>query len=166
MNASKIPPLPPELERALLEALDESDMPAPPAGLFPRILARIEEGRDLAVESGDVAIHGSQGPVTTVRSGELAWEPLSPGVEAKVLLDAANVRTWLARFKAGASLAAHTHEGDEECLVLEGCLQLDGIELRPGDFQLARTGSRHEVVRAATDCVVLVKSYRASAHCE
>ena len=135
-------PLPRDIERELLESLSTEGMPRPPEGLFARIEARI------AAESGRV----------TVRAADVAWKPLCPGVEAKTLYQDAHSRTWLARLAAGATIPAHAHRGDEECTVLEGAVELDGMVLGPADFQIARAGTSHDVVSSKTGCLLLIRT--------
>ena len=137
--------LPSALVRAILDA--GTDSAAMPDGdLRERILAK--------------ASADSPSP-TVVRSDDGAWRPIAPGILAKVLFDDGNACTWLARMEAGASFPPHDHPGHEECLVLEGSLEADGICVNAGDYQVAMKGSRHGSVRTSTGCLVLLRTARA-----
>lgn len=137
--------LPPALVRAILDAATGSDaMPGP--GLRERILA--------------ASLAGDPAPVV-VRSGEGAWRPVAPGIRAKILFDDGNARTWLARMEPGAFFPPHDHPGIEECLVLEGSLEADGIRVGAGDYQVSLKGSRHGTVRTTAGCLVLLRTARA-----
>lgn len=137
--------LPSALVRAILEAgTDSADMPGP--DLRERILALAAAGNPA---------------FTVVRSDEGAWRPIAPGILAKVLFDDGIACTWLARMEAGAFFPPHDHPGVEECLVLEGSLEADGVCMGAGDYQVAMKGSRHGTVRASSRCLVLLRTARA-----
>lgn len=144
-------PLPPELVEQILEALSADGLPAPSAGLRARVLERI-------------AHEESHPPGITVRGGEGAWTPLLEGVEMKVLRDDGRTRTWLARLAKGAALPAHEHPDDEECFVIEGCIEIGGELFRAGDYQIARAGTRHGALVSPSGCVLLLRSPSAAAH--
>jgi hypothetical protein len=71
------------------------------------------------------------------------WEPLSEGVEIKVLRGVGGVMSTLARIASGAQVVDHGHILDEECLMLQGDLFLGDILLRPDDYQVAPAGCKH-----------------------
>lgn len=128
--------LPPELQRTLLLAHASGDLPGPPPGLLAAVLARA------------MTHQGSAG----------AWKPFAPGVDALALSSDGEVRTWIARMEAGASLPPHGHERDEECFVIEGSVMLDDDLLVAGDEQCARAGTRHDRVFSPQGCLLLVRS--------
>ena len=136
--------LPPDIVRALLGAMTSDGVPAPRPQLLAQIQARI------AADAQRVNV--------TVRAAEIAWATLCKGVEAKTLYQDAFSRTWLARLAPGAVIPAHPHRGDEECVVLEGSVVLDDMELGPSDFQMARAGTRHESVSTLTGCMLLIRT--------
>jgi mannose-6-phosphate isomerase-like protein (cupin superfamily) len=91
----------------------------------------------------------------TVRASHEGWQIIAPGVERKMLWATATEQSCLIRAARGASLPAHAHRLDEECLVLEGTLRFgSSLVLHAGDFHVGRKGSTHEV--ASTDTGVLV----------
>jgi len=94
-----------------------SDLPAeqsepPPSGMFEKILDRIEgEGADL--------------PGTlTKRAGTANWFEIGPGIKGRLLhVDRAQNRQYLLiRMAPGASYQSHSHDAEEQSLVLEGDL--------------------------------------------
>ena len=113
--------------------------------------------------------------ITTIRMSDAAagrWYSQEPGIDAKILFDDGRTMTWLARFAAGARLAAHLHHGVEESTVLQGYCFLGngnvnaanlndesyGMRLNPGDYQLAEDGSTHPEVYSPEGCVLLIRS--------
>jgi quercetin dioxygenase-like cupin family protein len=84
----------------------------------------------------------------------------TPGIEVRRLaLDAANDRVTIeVRMAPGSSYPAHRHGGVEECYVLEGDLDVGGVEMRAGDFQRVERGSVHPVQRTRKGCRLLIVS--------
>jgi hypothetical protein len=112
------------------------------------LLERVK-GRVLAAVTGKSGeLHG------TVRAQEGTWERLAPGVERKLLWQSADAFSCLMRLAPGASVAGHAHPIDEECVVLEGTLRIDGLVLHAGDFHVGVKGVAH--ASASTDTGVLV----------
>jgi anti-sigma factor ChrR (cupin superfamily) len=60
------------------------------------------------------------------------------------------------RVTPGAVYPAHAHDGDEECLVLEGEVSFGELTLRAGDFHLARKGHRHPQASSPQGCVLYI----------
>jgi quercetin dioxygenase-like cupin family protein len=129
-----------------LAPLAGGDEIAPPPGLFERVQA--------AIASRSQLLPGT----LTVRAQEGAWEPLSPGVDRKMLWDAGpNGRaTFLVRMAPGARYAAHPHDDDEECYVVAGDVTFDTLTLRGGDYHLARRGVPHPAATSVTGCLLLI----------
>jgi ChrR Cupin-like domain len=75
--------------------------------------------------------------------GRKRWYQTSDGVQVLPLCGDSQVVSMLVRFAAGASVADHRHELNEDCLVLEGEMFLGDILLRAGDYQLAPSGGSH-----------------------
>jgi anti-sigma factor ChrR (cupin superfamily) len=75
-----------------------------------------------------------------------AWLPFSPGVHIKPLRGSDESISILAKFAPGASVAAHGHDLDEDCIMLQGDLYLGDILLREHEYQLAPQGSRHGIL--------------------
>jgi quercetin dioxygenase-like cupin family protein len=94
----------------------------------------------------------------TVAADAGAWQPLAEGVQLKVLHEADGVLSYLLRLAPGASLPPHRHPMDEECIVLEGWLQV-GSRLRvgPGGYHLARRGALHATLRSDTGATLFLR---------
>jgi anti-sigma factor ChrR (cupin superfamily) len=118
----------------------------PSAGMFDRILARIDA-------------EGMQLPGTHTRRAEGAsWVGIGPGLVARVLhVDRANNRqSLLIRMSPGAIYKAHVHDTDEETFVVEGDLSFGDLKLGAGDHHMAAAFTRHPAGRTVGGCVVLV----------
>jgi len=131
-----------------LASLDKADAPAideaPPAGLFDRILDRIDA-------------EGLQLPGTRTRRADAAkWFEVSPGIVGRVLhVDRANNRqSLLLRMAAGAVYQPHAHDADEETFIVEGDLWFGDLKLVAGDYHIAAASSRHPPGRSVGGCVV------------
>jgi ChrR Cupin-like domain len=128
-----------------------SDLPAaeaepPPSGTFEKILDRIEgEGAGL--------------PGTlTMRAGSANWFEIGPGIKGRLLhVDRAqNRQHLLIRMAPGASYQPHSHDADEQTLVIEGDLSFGDLDLKVGDFHVATTSSSHPPGRTVKGCLVHV----------
>lgn len=96
-----------------------------------------------------------------MRSHEGAWE--NTGVAGvfvrRLFVDRPrNQMTMLVRMDAGASYPRHVHDGPEECLVLEGDLQVGDTVLHPGDYQRAAPGSKHGIQSTERGCLLMITS--------
>jgi hypothetical protein len=94
------------------------------------------------------------GPPHTVRDREAPWVQLSSHIERRVLCQWDQEAALLYRLHAGVQVPHHGHAHDEECLVLEGEVFIDDELLRPGEYQLAPTGSLHEGVSSDTGSIL------------
>lgn len=87
------------------------------------------------------------------------WRPFSAKAEMKILFDDGVHRSWLVRMQPGGALPPHAHDdGDEECVVLEGEVWVNGLRYGPGDYTVALRGSTHHSVRTATGAVFFLRS--------
>lgn len=95
----------------------------------------------------------------TVRAASLAWEPFLPGVERKILFvdKAAALSGVLYRVAAGTEVGNHSHGVIEECLVLDGEIEIDGITVRTGDLHIAFPGVRHGPLRSQYGATVYIR---------
>jgi len=89
-----------------------------------------------------------------VRINEQRWAPLRQGVNTKVLQDAQDLVSMLVWFEPGATVPAHEHAHDEECLMVDGELFLGDILLLEGEYQLAPKGSSHSDLSSDVGCIV------------
>lgn len=94
-----------------------------------------------------------------VRADEGRWQTLQPGLSVKVLRRdrTAGDLTALWRLDPGGTIPAHTHSMDEECVVLEGDVSLDGVEYGVGDYLLAARGTAHPEFRSRGGCVLMIR---------
>jgi quercetin dioxygenase-like cupin family protein len=122
---------------------------APPASLKAKLMARIAQEPQEQEGAGDF---------TFVRSAQMAWRDLGPGVSMKMLFnDSAGMRaTMLLRLAPGGKLVAHRHRQVEEFYVLEGSCICAGEFLRAGDYHRAEAGSVHPITSSDEGCLALV----------
>jgi quercetin dioxygenase-like cupin family protein len=81
-----------------------------------------------------------------------------PGISSRVLhIDhARRLVTVLLKLEPGAVYPAHSHDGPEECLVLEGEVLVGGVRMCKGDYQRAEPGSEHVVQRSDTGALLFL----------
>lgn len=137
-------------ERAWLEQrlapLAEPLVPvAPSSDLFARITAKA------GIETPLAGIH-------VVRHDEGQWKSTHDGITTKTLWRSPQSRrsAYMLRMQPGSVVPEHDHFGDEELMVLEGDLQLNGVEFGPGDFQVAFAGSKHASITTRGGCLCLI----------
>ena len=122
---------------------------APPASLKAKLMARIAQEPQEQEGAGDF---------TFVRSAQMTWRDLGPGVSMKMLFnDSAGMRaTMLLRLAPGGKLVAHRHRQVEEFYVLEGSCICAGEFLQAGDYHRAEAGSVHPITSSDEGCLALV----------
>lgn len=134
-------PLPPPPAGAALADADLS--PGQARSLRRRLLARVAD---------------TEQSLVTVQADAAPWQGFTPGVEIKVLREHAGVLSYLLRLAPGASLPAHRHPLDEECLVLAGTLQVGSqLEVGPGGYHLAPQGALHAAISTATGATIFLR---------
>ncbi|WP_299621755.1 cupin domain-containing protein [Pelagibius sp.] len=108
------------------------------------------EGIEAAIESS-----GAGGPVSkrerfsiAVRASEGEWKPVAEGIEKKSLFidREEGFEAFLLRFAAGAVLPPHPHRMTEECIVLEGEVEIGGVRLTAGDYHVISAGVPHPAI--------------------
>src|SRR5215471_18383465 len=111
------------------------------------------------------AVRKNSAPVgdryVTVRSDAGAWLNLLPHVQVKVLHTDGRYNSILLRMEPGASLPAHYHEDDEECVVMEGEVYIGDVRVKAGDYHLALSGSRHGELRSDTGALLFLRTTKA-----
>jgi anti-sigma factor ChrR (cupin superfamily) len=136
-----------DIVAALCDAQARLPEPAPDAAAAARIRQRLMR-RAAAAEDGHV----------TVQAADDRWQPFGHGVQIKVLHEAGGVMSYLLRLEAGASIGAHRHPHDEECVVLEGTLRIgDDLVVPAGGFHLARRGRLHDRIHTDTGAVIFLR---------
>lgn len=94
----------------------------------------------------------------TIDGGAGEWQPFLEGVAIKVLRENAGLLSYLLRLEPGAVLPPHRHPHDEECVVLEGRLQVGSkIEIGPGGYHLAHGGALHATISSASGATIFLR---------
>ena len=97
----------------------------------------------------------------TVRAGVGEWEQVAPGVQRKLLWERDVAASCMLRLAPGTTFPSHTHQIDEECLVLEGSLQIGrDLVLKQGDFHVGLGGVEHESVSTTDGCLCFLRTAR------
>lgn len=99
--------------------------------------------------------HEAAAALTTLRLGQGVWQPVVRGVRSKRL--GATGRGFLVEIDPGASLPMHRHHEEEECVVLRGTVELDGLRVSVGDYHVAPAGSRHGRVRSEAGALIYLR---------
>jgi len=86
------------------------------------------------------------------------WLEIAPGARMKLLsvTPATNERTALLRMDPGCVFPMHPHEQMEECLVLEGSVEIDGQTYSAGDYIVAPADSHHANIPSPNGALVLL----------
>jgi hypothetical protein len=140
------------LEGAVVDALllDMTEVAPPPA--------RAQALRARLVEQAHASARMLENTITVyAEAGE--WQPVTQGVRSKKLYSDGGGRSFLLRLDPGAVLPTHAHDSDEECLVLEGEVQIAGLRMGPGDYQLACSGSSHAQIASPTGALLFIRSH-------
>lgn len=98
----------------------------------------------------------------TIRATEGIWIKLKADVEMKLLHDDGVSRSILLRLQPGATLPAHDHPSNEECMVLEGEVWLGDIVARAGDYHLAPKGLPHGMLASHTGALLFLRTEHVS----
>jgi quercetin dioxygenase-like cupin family protein len=96
----------------------------------------------------------------TVRASEAPWQKVSDLVQLRVVRkDAArNNQTILIRMLPGASIVPHPHSQEEECLVLEGAVEIGEHRLYEGDMHVAGAGVKHPRIDSPLGALLMIRS--------
>ncbi len=93
------------------------------------------------------------------------WKPFVRGVTLKVLHEQGGVLSYLLRLEPGARLPPHRHPIDEECIVIQGRLQLGThTEIGPGGYHLAHRGALHPSITAPEGATIFLRGAVPEAH--
>ena len=94
----------------------------------------------------------------TVHASEGRWQPVGPGLQLKVLhREPGGPMSYLVRMAPGSQLPPHRHPVDEECVVLEGELQIGALRVCAGDFHLGRKDLPHTAVLSAEGALIFLR---------
>ena len=138
--------LPQILRDALAAAVRPAELSAERRGRLRRRV--LERARDETPEG-----------TRTLRAIESGWIEIWPFVEVRELRrdERSGMHTSLLRMRPGAVIPAHRHEREEECIVLEGEVQIGTHTLAAGDVHIAAAGSWHEQVSTRKGVLVLLR---------
>lgn len=114
-------------------------------------IQRVKQSLLRRIAAGNTAAH------LTVQAGAGDWRPFGRGVQIKVLHEAAGVMSYLLRLQAGARLPAHRHPVDEECVVLEGEVQIGALRIAAGGFHLGRQDRLHDQLRSDAGALIFLR---------
>lgn len=131
--------------KALLHGAIDPDPPAPEGD------ARLRRRVMKAIAADSTPRH------LTVQAAEGPWQPLGPGLQLKLLHASGGIHSYLVRLAAGASLAPHRHPVDEECVVLEGEVQIGELRVGAGGFHLGRQGLPHDRLRSEAGALIFLR---------
>ena len=121
----------------------DSPSPAQARGMRRRLLNRVAD---------------TEQRLLTVPADAQAWQDFSPGVQIQVLREHQGVLSYLLRLAPGASLPAHRHPLDEECVVLAGNLQVGSrIDVGPGGYHLAPQGALHAAISTVKGATIFLR---------
>lgn len=138
-----------EFDGQMLAALDYRQQSA---GTAPPLLRCTETAVVYRRDSPQAAVPPVA--VSIVRNADAGWDEFAPGIRRRVLWTEAGEASLLYHTLPGASVCAHGHAHDEECLMIDGELFLDDVLLRRLDWQLAPAGSGHGGVYTDTGVVL------------
>jgi ChrR Cupin-like domain len=138
----------PVLDAELISLLNAALEPEP---LAPAAHARIKHRllRRLAADSTERHL--------TLDAGGAGWRPFSKGVSIKMLNESGGVASYLLHLQAGASVAPHRHPVDEECVVLQGEVQIGALRIGAGGFHLGRQGVLHDRLSSTQGAVIFLR---------
>lgn len=113
--------------------------------LFDKILCKIDQQETAPGTS-------------TVPMSEGVWENIAPGIERKIVYvnRSEGVQSYFVRMQAGATLQEHDHDADEQCVILQGQLEIGGVVFDAGTYHLARRGIPHVQITAHSDAIFFI----------
>lgn len=133
-----------------LVLLAESTAPIP---LEADAKARMKQGIKNRL-SGECPDGGS-----TIRASITEWFALNDKISIKILHQdhEKKIQTAIWKLKPGAVITAHRHSNDEECLVLEGSVNIGNHTLHAGDYHIMNQGSYHSDLSSEHGALLFLK---------
>ncbi len=103
---------------------------------------------------------GKHPPKSSDSVDAMAWKPFIPGVSRKIVSasTAGTSQVALYRVEPGAVVSGQLHCLTDECLVLEGGLEIGGVALPPEDVHLAFDSSRHDPLTSRNGALLYVRA--------
>ena len=94
----------------------------------------------------------------TAQAADNTWQPFTRGVDIKVLNEADGVMSYLLRLAPGTSFPSHRHPIDEECVVLEGTIQIGSeLTVAAGGFHMAHRDTIHAPVSTVAGATIFLR---------
>jgi anti-sigma factor ChrR (cupin superfamily) len=112
-------------------------------------------------ESGRSASPSADGGFLRIATGappaSAAWKPLRPGVDILGLYEGppGDYAAAMLRYRAGASVPAHLHQGDEHIYVVSGSQRDERGSYGPGSYVYNPAGTAHRVA-SEEGCTILI----------
>ncbi|WP_420346656.1 cupin domain-containing protein [Pelagibius sp.] len=127
-------------QRRLAPLADTEVAEEPPAALW--------DGVEAAIGEAAIGEEAAEPFSLSVRASEGEWKPHAEGIEKKSLYinREEGFEAFLLRFAPGAVLAPHPHRMTEECIVLEGDVEIGGLRLTAGDYHVISGGMPHPAI--------------------
>jgi hypothetical protein len=138
------PPLDPELVARICASIE-------PEPVDPGTRSRIKSKLLRRIAADTTERHLTEQPRAT------RWQAFGEGLSIKVLHEAGGVMSYLLRMAPGASLPAHRHPIDEECVVLEGEVQIGVLRVGAGGFHLGRKDILHDRLCTTTGALIFLR---------
>ena len=131
------------VDRLAANTVNEPVAPAVAARIKHRLMERIAQS-----ESGHLTVHAAAD----------TWQRFNRGVEIKVLHEDAGIMSYLLRLAPGAAIDAHRHGIDEECVVLEGTVQIgESLVVHAGGFHLAHKDTLHARITTVDGATIFLR---------
>lgn len=151
MTSQRTPPL---LDADIVEHLHDALVPEPmDAALAARVKRRVLQRIAEEQRPQHLTVHAHEG----------VWQPFGPGVQLKLLHAAGDIWSYLLKLEAGAQLPTHRHPVDEECMVLEGMVQVGELRVGAGAFHLGRKDVLHAPITAIDGALLFLRGARPEA---
>ena len=139
--------LDPDLAAQIAQALE----PEPPDA---QTQSRIKRRLLHRIAADSTGRHLTELPSTP---GGAGWQPFGDGIQIKVLHESEGIMSYLLRLAPGAFMPAHRHPVDEECVVLEGEVQIGDLRVGAGGFHLGRKDILHDRLESADGAVIFLR---------
>lgn len=123
---------------------------APPSSVWQGIKGRLGQ-RNTSLPKGIAAVFASEGE----------WRPVNDKVHMKSLFvdPDQGSESYILKFMPGGTIEEHAHgDWNDECIVLEGEIQVGDVSMYPGDFHVATRGAAHPTLFSAAGGTLYVRS--------
>ncbi|MDR3415552.1 MAG: cupin domain-containing protein [Nevskia sp.] len=127
------------------------------AGLRPQ---RVDAGRAERIRKMIDAGLDAQDDMVIQRLDEGAWIQRTPDCQIKILSHdrATGLYSFLLRLAANGVVEAHAHSRPEECMILSGEVEVDGLRFGAGDYQLFKPGTRHPRMLSKSGALLFIRA--------